>query len=88
MLAFVTGASSGIGREMAKVLGEITADTVKHYGLRWPGSKRPQFTVALQKSSLQTARPVRAASRTGIEQAQASKYAKRNPVMGKADRQP
>lgn len=62
--------------EIAKVLGEITADTVKQYGLRWPGSKRPQFTVALQKASLQTARPVRAASRAGIEKAQASKKSK------------
>lgn len=62
--------------DIAKVLGEITADTVKHYGLRWSGSKRPKFTVALQKASLQTARPVRPASRAGIEQAQASKKAK------------
>lgn len=64
--------------EIASLLGEVSAETTKHYGNRWPGSRKHKPVVAADKNSLSTARPVQPASHEKIEEAQKAKKKKQS----------
>lgn len=53
--------SGWTSEEMAAVIGEWSAETIRHYGIRVRGGKKIKPDVAVIKDSVQTARPVKPA---------------------------
>lgn len=51
--------SGWTSEEMAAVIGERSAETIRHYGIRVRGGKKIKPDVAVIKDSIQTARPVK-----------------------------
>lgn len=53
--------------EIAAAIGESSAATTRLYGLRVRGGKKPHVPIAIEKSSISTARPVKQADTQGLQ---------------------